>query len=501
MDPIWLDYASNAYSKKWKAHQHNNIGQNLSRTKPNRPATKENRNFAWLDSRFGVTNETSMNALGSGEKRQAALQNECLAIAVAFSAVNAECSPNTAIDANPISSFPLGHQSDPPQSAQRSVDEKCMKQIESHYDQTARGSSQISVEPVNAAFINNSPPTSYFCHASQETEEAMQLLAEQTGSNDDIILTEGHELSDELFDDTAMEDDLPDWLSAIQTSNIRSASPIHTGNETLPGHTATSSPLASQSSCILKHVCGIARVTKPTEIVEVEQSENEYLDSDFETSFMELAASHEHEPSTPQISPQGSTTPKLRRLLPKIMMPKKMTPMKSPRFPVTSEVPYKIQFGLKGEPIPFLRSPFPTPILDRSPILGLTNRTVLRVCFRIGEALNAACQASRNYTDAIIELYARVIESSREGYKQIFSFADLFTDNPPYLKGVYGMWKGVGLWDQDSAVFIGVQGQGKMCRVLGRIKREKGKAYEMNVLSIWGCGWEDVGIAKGATTS
>ena len=216
-------------------------------------------------------------------------------------------------------------------------------------------------------------------------------------------------------------------------------------------------------------------------------------------------------------------------------------------------VPHKVQFSKRGEPIPFVRSPFPALIRDRSPILGLTNRVVLRTCFRMGEALNAASLASRQGTDAIIELYARAVDSSRQGFKQFFTFADLFTENPPYLKGVYGksacvivsllcfstrrtrlflsmnrnafrfdgrsrrlggfhtalirrntnplslagMWKGVDLWEQDSRVFLGEDAEGKMCRVLGRIKKERGKSPEITVLSIWECGWADVGISKG----
>ena len=69
------------------------------------------------------------------------------------------------------------------------------------------------------------------------------------------------------------------------------------------------------------------------------------------------------------------------------------------------------------------RPPFSKAVQNRSPILGLTDRTVLRICFRIGEALNAAAVALRENVDAIIEFYARVVSSSREasgGYKQYF---------------------------------------------------------------------------------
>jgi len=186
------------------------------------------------------------------------------------------------------------------------------------------------------------------------------------------------------------------------------------------------------------------------------------------------------------------SSPKLQR-----MPSKTYTPTKSSQIPI----PYVLPFNENGEALPFTRPPFPKPIRDRSPILGLTNCTVLRTCFRIGEALNAAAVASRTNTDAIIELYARTIFSEREingGFKQFFQFGDMFTDKPPYLSGTYTLWKGVDLWDVDSKPFLGEKGKGKMARVMGRIKRcEQGGGCEMVVLSIWEVDWEDVGVAKG----
>ena len=164
-------------------------------------------------------------------------------------------------------------------------------------------------------------------------------------------------------------------------------------------------------------------------------------------------------------------------------------------------VEHGICFSPEGMPLPFMRPYFPTPILDRSPIFGLTNQTTLSSCFRIGEALNAASLGFRNKVDAIIELYARVIESERQGIKQLFEFADLFTDRPPYLKGTYSLWKGVDLWDEDSNRFQGDEGRGKMCRVIGKIKRDPESGCEMNILSIWQCAWEDVGVAKSIVCS
>ena len=156
---------------------------------------------------------------------------------------------------------------------------------------------------------------------------------------------------------------------------------------------------------------------------------------------------------------------------------------------------------------PFVRPPFPRAVGEHSPVIGLTGKTVLRTCFRIGEAVNAAVSASRAKQDAIIELYARVLSSERDrgvGCKQRFEFADLFTDKPPHLNGTYTLWKGVQLWDFDSAAFLGENGKGKMCRVVGRIhqKEETGAAgLQMVILNIWGATWEDVEVVKGVVCS
>ncbi|KAK5014633.1 hypothetical protein LTR60_003260, partial [Cryomyces antarcticus] len=96
---------------------------------------------------------------------------------------------------------------------------------------------------------------------------------------------------------------------------------------------------------------------------------------------------------------------------------------------------------------PIVRPPFPTQIKDKSPIIGLSANTILRTCFRLGEAINVGRQAIRTGRDVVIELYARVVSSSREGnsLKQDFVFADLFSERSPELNGVYDLWKGVEL--------------------------------------------------------
>ncbi len=150
---------------------------------------------------------------------------------------------------------------------------------------------------------------------------------------------------------------------------------------------------------------------------------------------------------------------------------------------------------------PFTRPPFPKPLQDHSPITGIKSSTILRTCFRIGEALNAASLASRSGTTILTELYARVRFSSREpdGGKQRLEFGDLFCgERPPFLSGTYELWREGGLWEEDSKVFVGDEGRGKMCRAVGWLKRDlETRMWKMVVLSIWEADWEDVEWVKG----
>ena len=264
-----------------------------------------------------------------------------------------------------------------------------------------------------------------------------------------------------------------------------------------------SSPhLSSQASCILTHVTGNANVN-PGRRRTSEVPESCFDDNDLDDGLIDLIVD---ESKSSQIT--FPVTPAKRPLSPKLLWlsPKTYTPAKVSPKPVSpTDDPHLVPMNSNSDALPFMRPPFPKAVRDRSPIIGLTNRTVLRICFRIGEALNAAAVASRTNVDSIIELYARVVSSSREaseGYKQSFQFADLFTDKPPYLGGTYTFWKGVDLWDNDSKGLIGEQGRGEMVRVLGRIKRKEpgqgqGPGAEMVILSIWEVDWEDVGVAKG----
>lgn len=148
------------------------------------------------------------------------------------------------------------------------------------------------------------------------------------------------------------------------------------------------------------------------------------------------------------------------------------------------------------KPKPITRTAFPDPVLDRSPIFGATNTTVLRTCFRLGEALNVGSHAVRNSKNVLLELYARVASSVREGRKQRFVFKDLYHDKPPHLEGDFELWSQSRLWDLDGKAFLNAEGAGVMCRAIARMKRD-GTKWRMEVLSIWKAGWEDVQAVAG----
>ena len=148
---------------------------------------------------------------------------------------------------------------------------------------------------------------------------------------------------------------------------------------------------------------------------------------------------------------------------------------------------------------PVTRRPFPSAILDRSPIFGATNATVLRTCFRVGEALNVGSHAVRTNKSVFIELFARVASSWREEKptrKQYFVFQDLYHDKAPHVEGTYALWDQSLLWDADSRALLEAREDGIICRVLGRMKRD-GTKMRLEVLSIWEACFDDMEYVAG----
>lgn len=148
---------------------------------------------------------------------------------------------------------------------------------------------------------------------------------------------------------------------------------------------------------------------------------------------------------------------------------------------------------------PFVRPPFPTATRDRSPIIGMSSSTLLRTCFRVGEAINQSCQAAKTSRNILIELYARVLSSERDDVQQCFTFCDLFHAKPPYIQATYAaaIWKSVRLFEYDSVRLLQ---QGRICRCIGTMKRN-GRDWTMTVLNIWEATWDDVEWVKGIVQS
>jgi hypothetical protein len=148
---------------------------------------------------------------------------------------------------------------------------------------------------------------------------------------------------------------------------------------------------------------------------------------------------------------------------------------------------------------PIVRPPFLTAVRDRSPIIGLSSNSVLKTCFRIGEAINQAHHSSKSGKHVIFELYARIFDSQRDKTKQHFKFCDLFHGKPPYIKAVYegAIWKSVQLFDYDSKRLLQ---QGRICRCIGTMKREE-KQWTMTVLNIWESTWENIKWVEGIVNS
>jgi hypothetical protein len=153
------------------------------------------------------------------------------------------------------------------------------------------------------------------------------------------------------------------------------------------------------------------------------------------------------------------------------------------------------------QPMPlFARPNFPDRVLDRSPIIGISNKTALRTCFRIGEALRVGKINDGLGQETVIELFARVGVSTREARKtkQRFHFVDLFHDHPPYLDGVLDNYKVSALQDTESRLLQGDADPSRIIRCLGWLKRVvDGKpGWIFHIINIRPTDWEEVRWTK-----
>lgn len=145
---------------------------------------------------------------------------------------------------------------------------------------------------------------------------------------------------------------------------------------------------------------------------------------------------------------------------------------------------------------PFARSPFPEKVAGVPLIPGLTTGTMLRTCFRIGECIRAGSFCHRLNQDAIIELFCRVTFSSRENgtHKQIFQFADIFHNSPPFVSGVLANYRVSALLERESKELLtGVREVPEMVRCLGRLKAQVGEnGWILHLDNIRKSDWEEV---------
>ena len=153
---------------------------------------------------------------------------------------------------------------------------------------------------------------------------------------------------------------------------------------------------------------------------------------------------------------------------------------------------------------PFARSPFPRKVGDKSPVTGLSNSTVLRTCFRIGELLNENTRCAKSNQDAVFELYARVTYSGRDrlAKTQDFQFVDLFKDQLPYLTGKLHGYRPDSLVAQQAEAFLGDAGKMKPCRCVCVLKRDNraGTRWVAAILSIREVEWTEVDQARRLVT-
>ncbi|EPE25408.1 hypothetical protein GLAREA_01320 [Glarea lozoyensis ATCC 20868] len=147
----------------------------------------------------------------------------------------------------------------------------------------------------------------------------------------------------------------------------------------------------------------------------------------------------------------------------------------------------------------FVRPAFPSLVRDRSPIIGVSPQTFLRVCFRIYEMYREGARCFQSNQDAIIELFARVTFSLRDPgtTKQHFQFADLWSKHPPFATGILTDIKPTTLADTESKGLVGGD-LGKKVRCLGRLKKDAktSSGWLLHIINIRQTDWEEIRWTK-----
>ena len=165
---------------------------------------------------------------------------------------------------------------------------------------------------------------------------------------------------------------------------------------------------------------------------------------------------------------------------------------------------------------PFMRSKFPELAPTSSLLPSLVPARRVTTCFRIAEVLRLLSTTNPG-TMLRVELYARVVKSSRNTQTKIqdFTLADLFfPQRPPNLQAAYSLWTDSQLFDNDSGAFLGCAEEGKLCRAIlqvvkgGRVETSslirssqgginQSSSPDIKILNIWEATWDDVQYVKG----
>lgn len=267
----------------------------------------------------------------------------------------------------------------------------------------------------------------------------------------------GDEFFDDVFDSMDLDSTLDQVLAGTQPRDAQT----NFGCSKLPDSSAT--------------VCTDADFMS-AEFDSLFQSDGSVHESNLEVSVSEFQLSNTSGPSGKFVSP---VTPKTAALIRKEALTR----------------------GHTADRKPIARPLFPDPVRDRSPVIGLSSKAVLKTCFRVGEAIHQAGKASREGQHILFELYAKVLSSERDTTKQHFVFSDLFHDRPPYLKGEFDavIWKHVELFNYDSGRFLS---KAKMCRCIGKMKRlDSDRTWVMEILNIWEATWDDIEWVEGIVSS
>ncbi|EMR11339.1 hypothetical protein PNEG_00368 [Pneumocystis murina B123] len=131
---------------------------------------------------------------------------------------------------------------------------------------------------------------------------------------------------------------------------------------------------------------------------------------------------------------------------------------------------------------PIARNPFPLTILGKSVISGLSsNDTLLRTCFRVGEALKVSNLQKNSMIIYLIEFFGIIKEFNKE--KSLFTYviADLFHPlRGPYIYASY----------HDYHITITFQNN-DIVRILGVFKKNRTR-NEINVIKMYPCTWEKI---------